>query len=195
MPVKRANRTCPVIRLIGSLRQASRNWRILVSMISSKALLLVPILCVTLACILVEGCGDKRDLFYGSLADAAKAGEIDRGWIPDYLPKTSRVIHLTEQDSPSKEWCGFEFLPTDSQSLRENLKGVDALPPSVRRVPSPGVSWWPAMLNGEIDAQKIHRERFELYVIESPADSVSTWVDLFAINWSEGRGFFYGTRE
>jgi len=164
-------------------------------MIPSKALLLVPVLCVTLASILVEGCGGKRDLFYGSLADAAKAGEIDRGWIPDYLPKTSRAIHLTEQDSPSKEWCGFEFLPTDSQSLRENLKGVDALPPSVRRVPSPGVSWWPAVLNGELDAQKIHRERFELYVVESPADSVSTWVDLFAINWSDGRGFCYGTRE
>jgi len=164
-------------------------------MISSKTPLLVPVLCLTLACILVGGCGANRDLFYSALADAAKAGKIDRGWIPDYLPKTSRAIHLAEQDSPSKEWCGFEFLPTDAQNLQETLKSVDALPRSVRHVPNPRVSWWPAMLKGQLDAQKIHKEGFELYVVESPADSVSTWVNLFAIDWSKGRGFFYGTRE
>ena len=164
-------------------------------MTSSKTLLLVTALWVTLACILVGGCDDNRDLFYSTLADAAKAGESDRGWIPDYLPKTSRAIHLAEQDSPSKEWCGFEFLPTDSQSLRETLKSVDVLPQAVRRVPSPGVPWWPSMLKGNLDAEKIHKEGFELYIVESPADSVSTWVDLFAIDWSKGRGFFYGTRE
>jgi hypothetical protein len=163
-------------------------------MISSKALL-VPVLCITLSCFLVEGCSNSRDSFYSTFADAAKAGEIDRGWIPDYLPKTSRAIHLTEQDSPSKEWCGFEFLPADSQGLRERLKSIDAFPPSVRWVPSSGVSWWPAMLKGNLDAQKIHREGFELYVVETPADSVTTWINLIAINWSEGRGFFYGTRE
>ena len=173
-----------------------RNWRILnVRMISSKALLLVPVLCVTLTCILAEGYSNNRDLFYSDLADAAKARETDRGWIPDYLPKTSRAIHLTEQDSPSKEWCGFEFLPTDSHSLRETLKSVDALPPSLRRVSSPGVSWWPAMLKGNLDVQKIRKEGFELYVVETPADSVSTWVELFAIDWSKGRAFFYGRRE
>jgi hypothetical protein len=179
----------------GVSQPESRNWHILATVIPSKPLLLMSILCVTLACILVEGCDDNRDLFYSAFADAVKAGEINRGWIPDYLPKTSRAIHLNEQDSPSKEWCGFEFLPTDSQSLREHLKSVDALPPSVRRVPSPGGSWWPPMLNGNLNAQKIHKEGFELYVVETSADSVSTWVDLFAINWSEGRGFFYGTRE
>lgn len=185
----------PITQLAKRLRKRSHNRRILVSMISSKALPLVHVLCITLACILVEGCRNSRDLFYSTFGEAVKAGETDRGWIPDYLPKTSRAIHLTEQDSPSKEWCGFEFPPTDSQSLRERLKSVDALPPSVKRVQSPGVSWWPAMLNGNLDAQKIRKEGFELYVVETPANSVSTWVDLFAINWSEGRAFFYGARK
>jgi hypothetical protein len=164
-------------------------------MISSKTLLIQQAFCLTLICIFVGGCGANRDLFYSTLDDAAKAGESDRGWIPDYLPKTSRAIHLIEQDSPSKEWCGFEFLPTDAQSLRGTLKSVDALPRSVRRVPNPGVSWWPTMLKGKLDPQKIHKEQFELYVVESQADSVSKWVNLFAIDWSKGRGFFYGTRE
>lgn len=144
------------------------------------------------ASIFVAGCGDRRDLFYPAYADAVKAGQVTRGWIPDYLPKTSRNIHLFDQDSASEEWSGFEFLPLDSESLRENLRSVEALPSAVRRVPNPHVSWWPAVLKGDLDVKNIHNERFELYVVEMPADSASMWIDLFAIDWSEGRGFFYG---
>jgi hypothetical protein len=161
----------------------------------AKRHLTILVFCVTLACVFAEGCADNRELFFSSLADAAKAGESDRGWIPEYLPKTARSIHITEQDSPSKEWCGFEFLPSDSQSLRETLNRVDAFPPPGRRLPSPGATWWPAMLSGNLDPQRIHREGFELYIVESPADFVSTWVNLFAIDWAKGRAYFYGTRK
>jgi hypothetical protein len=164
-------------------------------MILSKVFFPMSVVCVALACILVMGCGDRRNLFYPALADADKAGELTRGWIPGYLPKTSRAIHLVEQDSASTEWCGFEFSPSDSQELRKHIKTVDALPPSVRQIPSPGGSWWPAVLKGNLNIEKIRDEGFELYMVEEPADSVSTWIDLFAINWSKGRGFFYGRRE
>jgi hypothetical protein len=65
-------------------------------MIPLKAFLLLSV--VWLACMFVAGCGNRRDLFYPALADADKAGELNRGWLPDYLPKTSRAIHLVEQD-------------------------------------------------------------------------------------------------
>jgi len=141
------------------------------------------------------GCGgDRRESFYPSLADADKAGAITHGWIPDdLLPGSSRAIHEVHEISPATEWCAFEFPPTDSQGLRKNLKSVEALPPSVRRVSSPGVSWWPAVLKGNLDAEKIHREGFDLYLVERPATSVTTDVLLFAIDWPNGRGFFYRT--
>jgi hypothetical protein len=164
-------------------------------MISSNTFLVVPALYLTVFCTLLAGCDERRELFYIDLASTAKAGESARGWVPEYLPKTSRNIRLLELDSPSKEWGGFEFISADSQSFRETLKSVAVLPASVRRVPSPGKSWWPAVLKGNLDTQKIHQEGFELYIVESPADSVSTWIYLFAIDWSKGRGFFYGTRE
>lgn len=164
-------------------------------MLSTKRQPIIPVLCAVLACGFAEGCAENRDLFFSSLADATKAGESDRGWIPEYPPKTARAIHITEQLSPSKEWCGFEFLPNDSQNLRETLKRVDAFPSSVRRLPSPGATWWPAMLKGDLDVQRIHKDGFELYIVETPADSVSTWVNLFAIDWAKGRAYFYGTRE
>ena len=164
-------------------------------MISSKALLLLPVLCVGLTSILVVGCGDRRDSFYSSLADADKAGEITRGWIPDYLPGSSRAIHIIYAPESPRTWCAFEFSPGDSQRLRENLKSVGALPPPVKRVASPGVSWWPAVLKGNLDVEKIHRAGFELYMVEEPAPPANTDILLFAIDWTNGRGLFHRTNE
>ena len=163
-------------------------------MISFKTSLLTTVLCVGLTSIVVAGCGDHRESFYPTLADADKHAAITRGWIPDdLLPGSSRAIHEVHEISPSTEWCTFEFLPTGSQALRKSVKGVDALPSSVRHVPSPDVPWWPAVLKGNLDVEKIHKARFELYVVERPVTSVNTDILLFAIGWSKGHGFFYRT--
>jgi hypothetical protein len=165
-------------------------------MILSKTFLRSAVFCAFLASVLVACGGDHKEYFYNTLADADKAGEITRGWIPDDLmPGSSRAIHLVEELSPSREWCAFEFLSTDSQRLRMNLKSVDALAPSVRRVPIPDVSWWPAVLERNLDVGKIHRAGFDLYVNERPANSVETGIYLFAVDLSNGRGFFYWTYE
>jgi len=43
--------------------------------------------------------------------------------------------------------------------------------------------------------ETIHKEKFELYVLERPETSVTTEILLFAIDWSKGRGFFYSRSE
>jgi hypothetical protein len=63
----------------------------------------------------------------------------------------------------------------------------------LRRVPSPGVSWWPYLLKGNLNAEKIHKAGFELYIVEEPATSVTTDILLFAVDWAKGRAFFYQT--
>jgi hypothetical protein len=163
---------------------------------SSKAPLHLAPLCLCLASFLLGCSGERRESFYPSLADADKDGAITRGWIPDdLLPGSSRAIHEVHEISPSTEWCAFEFLSQDSQGLRKNLKSVDALPASVRRVPSPGVSWWPAVLKGNLDIDNIHKAGFELYVVEKPATSANTDILLFAVDWPKARAFFYRTSE
>jgi hypothetical protein len=81
----------------------------------------------------------------------------------------------------SREW----------QSPGNNFKRVDALPPSLSHVPNPSVSWWPAVLRGNLNVDKIHGEGLKLYVVERPATSVTTDVLLFAIDGVKGRGFLY----
>ena len=133
-----------------------RNWRILRDMILSKDFLWRAAFCISLGWILVACGNDRREYFYQTLADADKAGEITRGWIPhDLIPNSSRAIHLVEELSPSKEWCAFEFSLADAEILRKNLKSIDTLPPSVRRVQTPVVSWWPEVLKGKLNLEKI----------------------------------------
>jgi len=180
---------------VDEIQTASPNWRILRSMFSSKLLLALPILCVGLTSIFAAGCGDRRQSFYPSLADAIKSGEITRGWIPDFLPESSRAIHLIYDPSSPRTWCAFEFSPDDSQRLRENLTSIDGLLPSIKRVTSPGVSWWPGVLKGNLNVVKINTAGFKLYKVEEAETSVNPDILLFAVDWSNGRGFFYRTNE
>ena len=106
---------------------------------------------------------DRSESFYPSLTESAKDGAIGRGWIPDeFLPRSARSIHEVHELSPSREWCAFEFVVADSQNLLTNLKHVDVLPASVRHVPSPGVLWWPSLLVGNLDVEKIYEAGFDL---------------------------------
>ncbi len=173
---------------------APPKWRILSFMGATKKFLFASLFCSGLVFVLVGCHSDRPEWFYASLADVSKAEASAQSWIPDdILPASSRTIHAVGELSPSKEWCAFEFLPTDSQRLLKNLQSVEALPPSLSHVPNPGVSWWPTVLRGNLNVDKIHEEGLKLYVVERPATSVTTDVLLFAIDGVKGRGFFYRT--
>lgn len=149
-------------------------------------------ICIVLG-ILLQACGGRSEMFYSSLADATKAGEISRGWIPDFLPNSTLSIHITYDPSSPQTWCAFEFSSSDAQSLREKLTSVAALPQRVKRVDNPGVSWWPDFLTGDLNPEKLRERDFDLYVVTEPAVESHTNVVLFAIDWKKGLGFFYRT--
>lgn len=69
--------------------------------------------------------GGRNEYFYSTLADADKAGEIMRGWLPDDLvPKSSRDIRLVEELSPDYEWCVFDFLRPVTRKTSERISRV-----------------------------------------------------------------------
>jgi hypothetical protein len=161
-------------------------------MISSKGLLLTAAFCVLLTSICLACGGERFESLYPSLADAEKDGAVIRGWIPDFLPESSRAIHELHRISGGKTWCAFEFVPGDSGRLRKNVKNVDVLPASVRRILDPGVSWWPTVLVGNLDVEEIHRLGIEPCMVVTPG---KTEVLLFMVDWPKGRGFFYRAHE
>ena len=138
-----------------------------------------------------RACDERRESFYPLLADAVKAGEITRGWLPEYLPGSSRNIHLLHRVDSPRTLCAFEFSPDDSQRFRERITSADVLPPEVRRIGNPGVSWWPEVLMGDVDIGKLRERGFVTYTAVEPSYGSSTRVVLFSIDWKNGRGFFY----
>jgi hypothetical protein len=154
----------------------------------------LPLVGVCLAAIMViQACRDRQEYFYATLAYAVKAGEITRGWIPDFLPASSHAIHLIYDPSSPRTWCVFEFSPSDSQSFKKHLKSVGVLPQLLKHVDGPGVSWWPLFLTGELDIAKLHANGFDSYVEEEPDVQSSSDLVLFAIDWTNGRAIFYRT--
>jgi hypothetical protein len=152
--------------------------------------LLFAAVCFAMTCM---SCGHDHDSLYASLADADKAGEITRGWIPDFLPKTSRNIHVLDDLSPQREWCAFEFDPTDSTTMRQVLKPVDRPSETViTRIPNPHVPWWPNSLTGNLNVDEIRRSGLQLYIMTRQQASLrQIQAYLVAVDWQKGRGFFF----
>lgn len=155
---------------------------------------IVAVVCL-LAFFLFACSGEEPESFYQSLDGAEKDGAITRGWIPDFLPESSTKIHELHHLEGGKTWCAFEFPPGDSERLRGHLKSAEGLPESLRQIRNPSVSWWPSILVGDVDADRVHRTGFDLYVVTAPDTRSSTEVLLFAIDWLKGRGFFYRGHE
>ena len=149
-------------------------------------------ICVA-AVIFVQSCGSRRESFYPSLADAKKAGEINRGWIPDYIPESSHAIHIVYDPESPRTWCAFEFSPSDSQTFQKNLTHVDTLPIRVKHVDGSGESWWPDFLTGDLDLAGIRRRGFDVYVAVEPDVQSDTDLVLFVLDCVNGKGFFYRT--
>jgi hypothetical protein len=152
------------------------------------------LLSFVLFCLLVLGACRNRhdtDAFYISRADAAKGGEFDRGWSPDFLPESSHAIHIAYDVSPSTVWCAFEFNPADSDKLANNLQRVDPQNIPTSQIPNPNLDWWPAYLTGKLERAKIEDSGLILYRTSRRVSQVQNEDLLIAVD-SKGHGFFYG---
>lgn len=152
---------------------------------------------IALLCLMLPlvGCSRGNERSYATLADADKAGEITRRWIPDFVPQSSRNIRIIGGVSPTFEYCAFDFSPADSRNFKNAITPVDSLPEWARQVRDPRVRWWPSVLAGRLDVPAIRNAGFEIYT-HSELETVGgtgTVSYLFAIDWARGRVFFYST--
>lgn len=146
--------------------------------------------CVALAMFLLS-CQERHEYSSTSLEDAARAGEIVRGWLPDFLPKSSKQIQLAYAAESPRTWCTFEFSSADSRAFRKHIVPVDRLPAELRHISGPSTSWWPDFLTGKPDEKQIRNRGFCLYLFQEPDVGASKDLVLFAVDWSKGEAFFY----
>src|SRR5450432_125771 len=111
---------------------------------------------------------------------------------PDFSPRVRIISNLTYDLSPSREWYGFEFNRTDAETLLSSVKPANPLALPIARIPTPRVQWWPKALEGNLNAQAIQRAGFELYSVTKPVSQAQNETLVFAIDRTNGRGYFYG---
>src|SRR5262245_47125255 len=109
--------------------------------------LLVALAFVTGGCTSLE----RSESSYGSVAEAAASGAIDRGWLPADLPPSAAAIREWHDLDTNRGFGTLRFGSTDDRWVQGRWTAVgDDHALSVRRQPG-DPDWWPNELRGSVD--------------------------------------------
>jgi len=134
--------------------------------------------------LLAAGCSgiQMQNGIYQTLDEAREAGAIERGWVPKGLPVSASDIregHLAD----GHIWGTFSFEARDRVAV-ESLVGAEITSGPVECDPPGRLEWWPLILRSPIDLAHVNQTGLRLY---HGADRHLT----FAINWGQGRGYYW----
>lgn len=101
-----------------------------------------------MACLALASCGPsyERTEHYPTREDAVRSGAFSRGWLPEWLPASSREIWETHDQDSNDLYVKFEF---DKAELEAFLKVAHAVPVAEKdrpKLPTIGEPWWPKKL-------------------------------------------------
>jgi hypothetical protein len=71
-------------------------------------------------------CSDEMKESYASLADAERAGAVERGWVPAFVPASARGIRDVHNLDTNAQTLEFTARPSDVQAMVTGLRSVSA---------------------------------------------------------------------
>ena len=150
------------------------------SLLASRPAVLAALLIAAGACRNLDVVTDS----YATLDEAKKAGAIERGWVPDGLPPGTTEIRDAHDLDSNRHWGLFLFPRSEGDVLRRLLQPDEATLAG-RTIDVPGrVEWWPVLLRGALDEEKIKSTGLRAYR--------SVRGDrLFLVNWEQGRAYYW----
>lgn len=124
---------------------------------------------------------------YDTLAAARAAGAVAKGWVPGDLPEGAYELRAAYAVDSWERWGLFNFRPADAAALEAILEaGETTLAGSRMEIPG-RIEWWPVILRGELDAERIATTGLRAYRSRSGER-------VFGINWKQGRAYYWVTR-
>jgi hypothetical protein len=121
---------------------------------------------------------------YATLTEARQAGEIQQGWIPEGLPPGAFELRRAHNLDTNARWGLFNFPPSQASHLKSLLEASEFPLQGQRCNPPRRIEWWPILLRGHLDAERIAATGLKAY---RTADSAL----LFAVNWNQGRAYYW----
>lgn len=74
----------------------------------------------------LAACSEQIEETYPTWAEAQRAGAVDRGWVPDFVPSSARQIEDTHDLDSNRQTLRFTAPPSDVSAMVEGLRPVSA---------------------------------------------------------------------
>ncbi len=83
---------------------------------------------MTIAVLLLfmAGCSEQMDETYSTYADAQRAGAVERGWIPAFVPSSARDIADSHDLDTNRQTLQFTISPSEVGEMVAALRSVSA---------------------------------------------------------------------
>ena len=121
---------------------------------------------------------------YATLDEARTAGAIAPGRMPENLPSGSHDLREARDLDTQRRWGLFSFPSDQRDQLLELLRPEEiALTGQTCAVPA-RIEWWPVLLRGNLDDERIRATGIRAY-------KSKTGDLIFAVNWNQGRGYYW----
>ena len=72
------------------------------------------------------GCSEQIDETYATYADAERAGAIERGWLPAFVPRSARNLEETHDLDTSRQTLSFTIPASDAASMAARFRTTSA---------------------------------------------------------------------
>ena len=89
--------------------------------------------------VLAASCNERPEVAYPNRAAVEAHGAIRRGWIPDWIPKSSRDLHEMHDLDTNKSMLVFQYDPKEQIQFGGACEAIS--PGSVPRAPF-RAGWW-----------------------------------------------------
>ena len=131
----------------------------------------------SLAACLVAGCGPsyERTEHYPTREDALRAGAFDRGWLPEWLPASSREIWETHNLDSNEIYVKFEFNRAELEGCLKAAHAVLIEEKKRPQLPTISESWWPKKLPMTYCYLVNHGEAKSVLALDAATSTIVLW--------------------
>jgi len=143
---------------------------------------------VALALVLACEAIDSQTYSFATLAEAREAGAIANGWIPEGVPAGSRDIRVAQVPGSSVHWAIINFPQAEADALKALLQPEEISLDGQRCEMPRRIEWWPIILRGDLDGPRLSATGIRGY--RSKQGNL-----LFAVNWNQGRAYYWSTAQ
>jgi hypothetical protein len=136
----------------------------------------------------LAGCASERvsTMSFSSWREARDTGAVERGWVPAMLPESAYELRAAYEPNGWRRWGLINFHPEDADALRAIVEPA-AFSLEGTRIDIPGrIEWWPVAMRGDLDHQSLAATGLQAYRVKNSRL-------ILAVNWSQGRAYYWAT--